>query len=184
MLHIVEGHTDSLLRLLETNELHAALVSRTIPEEPYAIFSVFEEPLVLMASKKNEICKKTFVSVNDLDEKKLIFMEKGNCLRDDIIRTCKVYDSSKVLATSLETLRYLVSAYGSYAIIPKLSALHNNLFDKMICYIPFKNKHIMREIVLVCRKNYAPSKNILQLKNFFRDVVHKNILSPDIDNFI
>lgn len=172
-LILVEGMTEDLLKKLDDKKLDAVLASNSFDTSKYASFSIFFEPFVLMVAKENKLAKCKHIQVSDLELEKMIFLEKGNCLTDDVQRVCNFSgykNSDQSSATSIETLRYLVSYFNSYALIPQLSILNTEKIDKIVDYKFFDKTKIGREVILVARKSYPFAKNLKALKDFFRDV--------------
>lgn len=170
-LTLVEGKTEDLLEKLDKNKLDAVLASKNFETSKYGTFSLFFEPFVLMISKENELSNQREVDVNQLDFDEMIFLETGNCLTDDVKRVCQFQEKNKSLnlsATSIETLRYLVSYYNSYALIPKSSILRSENLDRIIEYKNIRQSKIGREVILIARKSYPFSKNLKSLKDFFK----------------
>jgi LysR family hydrogen peroxide-inducible transcriptional activator len=126
-----------------------------------------------MVSKENKLAKSKEIHLDQLDFDEMIFLEKGNCLTDDVQKVCQFQENKKSLkaaATSIETLRYLVSYFNSYSLIPKLSVLHSENIDKMVDYKPLKQSKFGREVILVARKSYPFAKNLKALREFFKGI--------------
>lgn len=184
-LVIIEGMTEDLLKKLDENKLDAIVLSNNVDLANYASFSLFFEPFVLMVSKENTLSQKKDVTVKDLDLEKMIFLEKGNCLSDDVQNVCKFKTQKKsalASATSIETLRYLVSYLNSYTLIPQLSIAHSSIIDNLVGYQFFAHKNVGREVILVARKTYPNGKNIKALRDFLRGVGQRVFSAPVRDS--
>lgn len=157
-LIIHEGHTEDLLGALDRGELNAVLASRTFDENPYRVYSLYHEPFWLAAPGDVEVkLRHGKVSVKDVDKNELILLTDGNCLKDEVLDFCglgKTRASTKVQASSLETLRYLVASGHGQTFIPALALDEDKRLKGLLKYYPFAEKTAEREIVLVTREQY------------------------------
>ena len=64
-----------------------------------------------------------------MEEKKLILLEEGNCISDNIKEICSIYNQnsfSDFYATNIETVKNMVRINNGAALLPKLSCLDSN----------------------------------------------------------
>ncbi|MFT6077747.1 MAG: LysR family hydrogen peroxide-inducible transcriptional activator [Rickettsiales bacterium] len=87
-----------------------------------------------------------------MEEKKLILLEEGNCMSDNIKKICDMYHQnsfSDFYATNIETVKSMIRINNGAALLPKLSCLdEKNL--KVLSFVPKKS----REVGLVRRKSF------------------------------
>lgn len=163
-LIIHEGHTDDLLAALDRGDLDAVIASRTFDENKYRVYSLYEEPFFLAVPKETTIkLKNDKVSVKDVDKDRLIMLTDGNCLKDEVLNFCNLSRNratSKLQATSLETLIHLVASGNGYTFIPQLALNEDRKLKSLISYYPFAEKTAHREIVLVTREQYPKPDEI------------------------
>ncbi|MBY0515449.1 MAG: LysR family transcriptional regulator [Bacteriovoracaceae bacterium] len=157
-LIIEEGQTDELLQKLDNGELDAVIASRTFDESPYRVYPLYKEDFWLGAPADLKVkLRGGKVSVNDVDKEHLVLLTDGNCLKDEVLDFCRIprKSNSKVQASSLETLKYLVAAGNGTTFIPQLALADNKKMKGLISYYPFIEKSAHREIALVTRDQYS-----------------------------
>jgi LysR family transcriptional regulator, hydrogen peroxide-inducible genes activator len=162
-LLIEEGQTDDLLLKLDRGDLDAVIASRTFDEQKYRVYSLYKEPFWLAVPHEVKIkLRAGKVSIIDVDKENLILLSDGNCLKDEVLDFCDLSPKafSKVQATSLETLKYLVAGGNGSTFIPELALYEDKKMKGLINYYPFVEKTAHREIVLVARDQYSRPEEI------------------------
>ena len=158
-LIIEEGQTDDLLLKLDRGDLDAVIASRTFDENKYRVYSLYKEPFWLAIPAEVKIkLRAGKVSVRDVDKENLILLSDGNCLKDEVLDFCRLPRQkapSKIQATSLETLKYLVAGGNGSTFIPELALYEDKKMKGLINYYPFMEKSAQREIALVTREQYS-----------------------------
>ncbi|WP_354622679.1 LysR substrate-binding domain-containing protein [Psychromonas sp. MME2] len=84
--------------------------------------------------------------------------------------TAGAIEDNSFQATSLETLRHMVSADNGLTLIPQL-AIPTNRHQDGIKYIPFNNPQPFRNIALLSRKNSVRNICFEQLAKLINDTV-------------
>ena len=100
-------------------------------------------------------------------------LEDGHCLRDQAMGFCfaaGAIEDNSFKATSLETLRHMISAENGMTLLPQLS-IPANRHQAGIKYIPFKKPIPSREIGLICRKNSVRKVCFEQLSKLISETV-------------
>lgn len=153
-LLLVEEKTQSLLEMLKSGALEAALIALPIDEDDLITKPLFNDPFLLAVPKGHALSAKKTVSINDIRREGLLLLEEGHCLRSQALEVCDLIGSTEqkgFRATSLETLRQMVVAGVGITLIPQLTMRP----DKNIIYLPFSGKPPARTIGLVWRKHSA-----------------------------
>jgi LysR family hydrogen peroxide-inducible transcriptional activator len=156
-LYLVEGPTANLLTSLNEGKLDAALLALPIAGD-FSIHPLFDEEFVLAVPLKHPLAKQKHVTFSDLENKTLLLLEDGHCLREQALAVCHKAHASELKnfrATSLETLRHMVAAGVGITLMPKLSCRSND----GICYLPFASSIPSRTIGLIWRE--SSTKEIL-----------------------
>jgi LysR family hydrogen peroxide-inducible transcriptional activator len=78
-------------------------------------------------------------------------------------------------ATSLETLRHLVSSGFGYTVVPQLAVREDPRLKRWIGYRPLDGPAVGRDIVLACRKRFSRMEQIEMLANFVREHLPKGL---------
>jgi LysR family hydrogen peroxide-inducible transcriptional activator len=166
-----EGLTHNLVQDLKNGTLDAALVSPTFQDESLKLIPLFFEPFWVAAPKSHPILKREHISGRDLRPNQMVLLEDGHCLRGQTLSICppnRRGASQDFHATSVETLRHLVSSGFGYTILPELAVNNDARLRKWIGYKKINND-VGREVVLACRKRSPRMHDIEALVNFIRN---------------
>jgi LysR family transcriptional regulator, hydrogen peroxide-inducible genes activator len=124
-LHLREDVTQRLVERLRGAELDAAILSLPVDEPDLELAPLLEEPFVLALPEAHPLAAASALSENDLRGARVLMLEEGHCLRDQVTPLCRrlslVPDSGPV-ATSIESLRLMVAAGMGLAILPACAA--------------------------------------------------------------
>jgi len=124
-LHLVEDLTDRLLARLREGALDGAVIATEPEGDKMAAIDLFEEPFFLVLAHKPDARRRASIRVEDIDPNTLLLLAEGHCLRDQALSLCgatrKAALGADVQATSLETLRHLVSAGQGATLAPLLA---------------------------------------------------------------
>ena len=154
-LYLHENQTDVLMKQLEEGELDCLMLALLPEMEELQQYILYDEPLELALSETHELAKGDEVDINKLSGEHLLMLEDGHCLRDQAMGFCfaaGAIEDNSFKATSLETLRHMISADNGLTLFPQL-AIPVNRHQAGINYIPFTKPTPTRTIGLVCRTN-------------------------------
>ncbi|MEO8240084.1 MAG: LysR substrate-binding domain-containing protein [Flavobacterium sp.] len=126
--------------------------------------------------------KKEFILPGDIDFNRLLLLEEGHCLRDQVLNLCelRVKDSKDLRieyqSGSIETLKQMVDLKLGSTILPELSifTLNEKQKEKLSS---FSAPYPVREIGLVCYSNYVKKNVIEALKKCILDNIPDKILT-------
>tara|TARA_R110001583_G_scaffold30866_3_gene106185 strand:+ start:6956 stop:7861 length:906 start_codon:yes stop_codon:yes gene_type:complete len=154
-LYLHENQTDVLIKQLEEGELDCLMLALLPGMETLQQYSLYNEPLELALSEEHPWANKQAVAIEQLSGEHLLMLEDGHCLRDQAMGFCfaaGAIEDNSFKATSLETLRHMISADNGLTLLPQL-AIPTTRHQAGIKYIPFKHPIPSRTIGLVCRNN-------------------------------
>jgi LysR family hydrogen peroxide-inducible transcriptional activator len=154
-LYLHENQTDVLIKQLEEGELDCLMLALLPGMETLQQYSLYNEPLELALSEMHPWADKESVEIDQLSGEHLLMLEDGHCLRDQAMGFCfaaGAIEDNSFKATSLETLRHMISADNGLTLLPQL-AIPTTRHQAGIKYIPFKQPIPSRTIGLVCRNN-------------------------------
>jgi len=155
--YLYEDKTKNLLKSLDDGKLDLIILPWLEDMDKFDRYDLFEEPLVLSVAKNHELCSKQSVNLNELKDYEILTLEDGHCLRDQALGFCftaGVAEDHRFQATSLETLRYMVSSDMGITLLPQLATV-NHQVTNTIEYIPFKEPKPNRQISLMLRPGYS-----------------------------
>jgi LysR family hydrogen peroxide-inducible transcriptional activator len=152
--YLLEEKTAVLIDQLKLGKIHAAFLALPLAEKQLTTTHLFDEEFLLAVPKTHELAKAKIIMQKDLENKKLLLLEEGHCMREQALSFCQQLQATETQdfrATSLETLRHMVAAGVGMTLMPKF-ACHS---AKNLAYIPFQSPKPLRSICLAWRNTSA-----------------------------
>jgi len=171
-LLLKEGLTAHLVEDLKEGALDAVLMAPTVEDSSLRFIPLFFEPFWLAAPKNHPILSNAHVSRRDLRPNDMVLLEDGHCLRNQTLDLCPANRRGSIpefQATSIETLRHLVSSGFGYTVLPHLAVREDARLKRWIVYRRLEGKSVGRDIVLACRKRFARMSQIEALAAFIKE---------------
>ncbi|MCP4323261.1 MAG: DNA-binding transcriptional regulator OxyR [Psychromonas sp.] len=154
-LYLHENQTDLLLKQLEEGDLDCLMLALLPGMDQFKRLDLYDEPLELALSEQHRWSTQREVDLNELNGEHLLMLADGHCLRDQAMGFCfaaGAIEDNSFKATSLETLRHMISADNGLTLLPQL-AIPLSRHQSGVKYIPFKAPQPSRIISLLSRKN-------------------------------
>lgn len=179
--YLVEEKTDALLQKLREGKLDAALLALPIEGDQWDIDPLFREEFVLAVPKDKPLNLKHPLGLEDLNDRTLLLLDEGHCLRDQALAVCRLSgarEQQDFRATSLETLRQMVGTGLGDTLLPALATLPPHNTDDLQL-VPFEGEPPFREISLVRRHSSAMASTLEAIAATIRDIpVLKSLRAP------
>jgi LysR family hydrogen peroxide-inducible transcriptional activator len=154
---LYEDQTENLLQQLDQGKLDILILPYLDQMAKFDSFELFDEPLLLATPTAHPLANKTALSLDDLQQQKILTLEDGHCLKEQTMGYCfaaGANEDTSFQATSLETLRHMVASGIGITMLPALSTLEQFNNDH-IRYSQFAEPQPTRSISLVVRPNYS-----------------------------
>jgi len=165
-LEILEARTENLHQRISAGTLDLVIAAESFPDEKLAKERLFVDKFYLASSCDDKTCAGGLPSPEAIDPERLLLLEDGHCLRDQMLDLCKTGNfREEFSATELNTILQLVSYNFGVTLIPQLA-----------CVAESKNRHLritaftedkpQREIFLFWRNrspHQADYKNFAEL---------------------
>lgn len=151
-LFLIEEQTAKLNDKLLNGQLDAAILALPANLDGVTSANLYDEPFLFAAPKSHKLAKLSYIQHSQLSDETILLLEEGHCLRDQALSFCqkvKADDVAAFEATSLETLRYMVTSGIGVTLMPALAAQQKD----NITYIPFQHPQPMRTMGLCWRKS-------------------------------
>jgi len=180
-LILVEEKTEVLLKKLHDGELDAAILALPLHDDSMHAEFLFEEAFVLALNRQHRLAGTRRIKLGDLAEESLLLLDDGHCLRDQALEVCQMAgagERSGFRATSLETLRHMVSANVGMTLMPALSVQPPAPATPNIKLIPFTDPAPHRRIAMVWRRTSALTAFLHQLAPLFRQIPPALLKAP------
>ena len=176
-LLVQEDYTDNLRRKLRDGLLDVILVSLPFNESDVVTQELFDEPLVLVMPWGHVLAARAEITLDDIQQQRLLLMGQGHCLRDQVLALCPGSGVSKANAgadipyaegNSLETLRYMVAAGLGLTILPRSAAAANLCEANGLVARPLAIAGSQRRLALAWRASFPRHKAIDVLRKAIR----------------
>jgi LysR family hydrogen peroxide-inducible transcriptional activator len=178
VIELWEDVTRTLIDLLRTQRLDAALIATETPEGDLHAVELFREPFVAVLTPTHKLANCKRVSEADLAPDLLVLAD-GHCLATQSLAACgrNGRDLGSFQAASLETLVSMVaSGYGT-TLVPLLAA---NAFQGRNVVLRSLTGQASRTVRLASRKTFPRQKALRALEKTVQNVV-KDGLQKEIE---
>jgi len=124
-LHLAEDLTDRLLAGVHSGALDGAVIATDPEDDKLAQIALYDEPFFLVSGRRADRRRRASIRIEEIDPETLLLLSEGHCLRDQALALCGEAQAAArradVRATSLETLRHLISAGQGATLAPLLA---------------------------------------------------------------
>lgn len=171
-IQLYEDLTERLIEQLQRRKIDLLLMAFPFEAEGIEQHILFEEPFVIAAPKGQY--KKQTITLDFLDDKSVLLLEDGHCLRDHALQACKLQKASQkrtFSATSLPTLIQMISHGYGITLLPEMAA-NQAALPSNIDILEFSPPKPTRQIGLAWRKG-APGAHDYRLLAAHIENLHK-----------
>jgi LysR family transcriptional regulator, hydrogen peroxide-inducible genes activator len=180
-LLLVEEKTEALLGMLRDGRLDAAVLALPLHEDWIESEFLFEEPFMLAVPGAHPLAQRHDLRLGDLADQNLLLLEDGHCLRDQALEVCALSGAGEkegFRATSLETLRQMVSAGVGITLLPMLAIKPPVSSSANLKFVDFKSPPPSRRIAIVWRRSSAMGEFLRQLAQQLRSLPEGLLSAP------
>ena len=159
ILEVRETHTKTLIEELVGGNLDAVMLALPVPDSGIETASLFEDPFMLAVPAGDPRPATARVSAHEIDQKRLILLEEGHCLRDQALAYCAMARPQAHLslgATSLATVMQMVASGYGVTLVPQV-AVDIEVRDERVKLLRFTAPAPSRTIGLAWRRT-SPRK--------------------------
>lgn len=164
--YFLELKTDELIKKLQAGEVDLGVIAyfKDLIDDKMTYSKLYDEEFLLALPKNSKLTQKDFPQI--MEEKKLILLEEGNCMSDNIKEICSIYHQnsfSDFYATNIETVKNMIRINNGAALLPKLSCS----IDDKLKTLSFKPKK-SREVGVISRKSYAKNDLVQKIGDLIK----------------
>lgn len=173
-LWLHEYQTSVLMEKLRHGELDLLIIALLDEKNEFAELELFEEKFQLAVSKNEALANKKSISLAELDNREMLLLEEGHCLRGQALDVCTLSGARENIgfhASSLETLRHMVGEGMGMTLIPELAVPKKQSRSDVIRYLPFDKPQPSRRIGMLYRKKSYREAAFKQLQKLIREHV-------------
>jgi LysR family hydrogen peroxide-inducible transcriptional activator len=158
-LEVRETQTKTLLNELVNGELDAVMLALPVEGADVEILPLFDDRFLLALAADDPLPAERRVAVGDVDQRRLILLEEGHCLRDQTLAFCGTTNGdapASLGATSLTTVMQMVANGYGVTLLPEVAANVENQ-DRRVKLLRFAAPEPARAIGLAWRRT-SPRK--------------------------
>jgi LysR family hydrogen peroxide-inducible transcriptional activator len=160
-LEVRETQTKTLLDELIRGELDAVMLALPAEGVDVETLALFDDRFLLAVPASDKLPARTRVGIEDVDQRRLILLEEGHCLRDQALAFCATRrrDAPASLgATSLTTVMQMVANGYGVTLVPEV-AVDAELRDARVKLLRFSEPQPGRSIGLAWRRTSPRKKD-------------------------
>ena len=172
-LEVRETQTKILLEELARGELDAVMLALPVEGADVETLALFDDAFLLAVPAADPRPARTRVGVAEVDQKRLILLEEGHCLRDQALAFCAAprRDAPAGLgATSLATVMQMVANGYGVTLLPEV-AVDAEGRDERVKLLRFTAPEPGRSIGLAWRRTSPRKKDFEALGKIVRDAL-------------
>ncbi len=154
-LWLHEHQTAVLLNKLRNAALDLLILALPVETAEFAEIDLFQEAFQLAVPKDDPLAAKKYARLADLNDRQVLLLEEGHCLRGQALEVCMQAGGSEYggfHATSLETLRHMVGEGIGITLIPDLAVPRSPPTSGPVRYLRFHNPPPTRRIGMLYRR--------------------------------
>ena len=172
-LEVRETQTKVLLEELSGGELDCVLLALPVDGADVATLPLFEDPFLLAVPAGDSLPARARVTVDDVDQRRLILLEEGHCLRDQALAFCAAprRDAAASLgATSLTTVMQMVANGYGVTLVPEV-AVDAEVRDERVKLLRFASPEPARTVGLAWRRTSPRRQDFEALGEIIKDTL-------------
>jgi len=169
-----ETQTRTLLDELHRGALDALLLALPVDESDIETLTLFDDPFLLALPAGDPLRASARVSAQDVDQRRLILLEEGHCLRDQALAFCgtriEVPGATGLGATSLATVMQMVANGYGVTLMPRI-ALDVEGRDARVKLLRFRDPEPARRVGLAWRRTSPRKADFVALGEIVRETI-------------
>lgn len=156
-LRIFELKTNDLLDSLRRGEIDLGLLALPVFSDEFLCAPIAEDKFLLAMPSNHELARaKSPIKLEKLRGERVILLEEGHCLRDQVAQVCQLAFSepSEIQATSMATLSQMVAAGMGVTLLPECAEKVEAGSGRGIVTRRFAGQSPSRTIGLIWRRSW------------------------------
>ncbi|MEJ2623296.1 MAG: hydrogen peroxide-inducible genes activator [Pseudolabrys sp.] len=172
-LEVRETQTKNLIEELARGDLDCILLALPVEGADVEVLPLFEDPFLLALPVGEPLPPTGRVSVDDVDQRRLILLEEGHCLRDQALAFCAApqRDAPTSLgATSLATVMQMVANGYGVTLLPEV-AIDAEVRDDRVKLMRFADPQPARTVGLAWRRTSPRKQDFAALGEIVKETL-------------
>ncbi len=174
-LYIEENFTHVLRDKLRNGDLDAIIIALPFNEADVLTKPLYDEPFSLLIPANHPWADRDNVTLEELDDNKLLLLGEGHCFRDQVLEACpslrKNDEQSRqttIESSSLETIRHMVASGIGMTVLPMSAADDRYYSSELLVTKQFKTPAPYRTVAIAWRASFPRPKAIEILSDSIR----------------
>jgi LysR family hydrogen peroxide-inducible transcriptional activator len=168
-----ETQTKGLMEELAAGSLDVVMLALPVGDTEIETIRLFDDPFLLAVPATDERSERVPVKQEGIDQKKLILLEEGHCLRDQALALCGNARSDVSLgATSLATVMQMVASGYGVTLLPRV-AVDVEVRDDRVKLLRFADPVPGRTIGLAWRRTSPRKTDFVALSQLITETLGK-----------
>jgi LysR family hydrogen peroxide-inducible transcriptional activator len=172
-LEVHETQTKALLSELAIGALDTAMLALPVEDADVATLPLFEDPFLLALPAADPLPAGTRALATHVDQRRLILLEEGHCLRDQALAYCTMARRDSITslgASSLATVMQLVANNYGVTLVPEIAS-DTEVRDDRVKLLRFAAPEPKRTIGLAWRPTSPRVEDFLLLARLVTDAL-------------
>lgn len=174
-LYVREGLADDLIHRLESGSLDLLFYPLPVMGSEFEVARLFREPLLAVAATDHPIAALDRVPRDRLAGERILTLETGHRLHDQIRRICEETGAEISLdygATSLDTIRQMVAMGLGISLLPALYVRSEVQPNTLVTARALDGPQPFRAVGMVWRERAARGADYRELAQTIRQILH------------
>jgi len=175
-LKIIEEQSHTLVEMVRSGEIDAAILALPYPIEGLMSFDFWQEDFYWVCHKDECPSKVQEITSEELEIEKLMLLKDGHCLKDHALAACSLQNKkqdSDFDSASLHTLIQMVAGKLGTTLVPQMALDQLTYNESELRAIHLNEPGPHRTIALVIRPNYVRTKELTLLQGIFTEQLSK-----------
>lgn len=180
-LEVRETQTRNLVEELARGDLDCVMLALPFEGADVEALPLFEDPFLLALPATDTLPDQGPIDIGDVDQRRLILLEEGHCLRDQALAFCAAPNreaSAGLGATSLATVMQMVANGYGVTLVPEV-AVDVEVRDDRVKLMRFVDPQPARTVGLAWRRTSPRKQDFEALGAVVRDAVARPTL-PEV----
>jgi LysR family hydrogen peroxide-inducible transcriptional activator len=172
-LEVRETQTKMLVEELARGDLDCVMLALPAEGADMETLALFDDPFLLALPANEPLPLTGRVSVEDVDQRRLILLEEGHCLRDQALAFCAAPSReapTSLGATSLATVMQMVANGYGVTLVPEV-AIDAEVRDDRVKLMRFVDPQPVRTVGLAWRRTSPRKQDFAALGEVVREAV-------------
>ena len=169
-----ETQTKVLLEELASGQLDVVMLALPVLDAEIETKALFDDPFLLAVPADDPLPESRLVSAQEIDQRRLILLEEGHCLRDQALAYCAGARSDlpmRLGATSLATVMQMVANGYGVTLVPEV-AIDVGARDERVKLLRFAAPEPGRTIGLAWRRTSPRKDDFVALGKLAVEALH------------